>query len=261
MTPITGYHVIEAALARGGAGGVLLVGRASPRIERLADAAARRGIAVKRVALGELDRHAPRDEHRGVVLLAPEGARPAASLREVAERAGEQSLVLLMDTVTDPRNLGAIVRSADLFGVDAIVTTHRRSAHETQAVRTTSAGAVEWVPIVSVANLAQAVSTLKEAGFWVYGAEAGGEDPAGVDLRGRVALALGAEGGGLHRLVRESCDRLLGIPASGHVDSFNVSVAAAILMYEVRRQQRRSAGAANRKPGADSGDQPPGDAR
>jgi 23S rRNA (guanosine2251-2'-O)-methyltransferase len=257
MTPITGYHAIEAALERGGAGGVLLVGRSSARIERLAGLAAKRGIAVKRVALGDLDRHAPRDEHRGAVLLASEGPRPASSLREVAERGGEQSLVLLMDAVTDPRNLGAIVRSADLFGVDAIVTTHRRSAHETQAVRTTSAGAVEWVPIVSVSNLAQAISTLKQAGYWIYGAEAGGDDPASVDLRGRVALAVGAEGGGLHRLVRESCDRLLGIPASGHVDSFNVSVAAAILMYEVRRQQRVPAGPAG---GKARGGGPPRDA-
>jgi len=238
MTPITGIHAIEAAIAGGLSTGVLLVARDSPRIARVADLAARGGLAVKRVPLEELDRHAPRDEHRGLVLLAPETVRPATSLRDVVGKAGDQSLVLLLDAVTDPRNLGAIVRSADLFGVDAIVTRHRRSAHETQAVRTTSAGAVEWVPLISVANLAQAVSLLKEESYWVYGADAGGEDPALIDLRGRVALLLGAEGSGLHRLLRESCDRLLGIPASGHVDSFNVAVAAAILMYEVRRQQR-----------------------
>ena len=239
MIPVTGYHAIEGAIARGCAGGVLLVGRSSPRIERVADLAARRGLAVKRVEIDDLDRHAARDEHRGLVLLAPEAARAAASLREVAAKAGDRSLVLVLDAVTDPRNLGAIVRSADLFGADAVVTPHRRSAHETQAVRTTSAGAVEWVPIVSVSNLAQAISTLKEGGYWVYGAEAQGEDPAGVDLDGRVALVLGAEGSGLHRLIRESCDRMLGIPTAGHVDSFNVAVAAAILMYEVRRQQRQ----------------------
>lgn len=242
MTPITGYHAIEAAITGGLSGAVLLVARASPRIERLADLAARRGTAVKQVPVEELDRHAPRDEHRGVVLMAPEGTRPAVSLRDVVERSGDRSLVLLLDAVTDPRNLGAIVRSADLFGADAIVTPRRRSVHETQAVRTTSAGAVEWMPVISVANLSQAISLLKEARYWVYGAEARGEDPAGVDLRGRVALVLGAEGGGLHRLVRESCDGLLGIPASGHVDSFNVAAAAAILMYEVRRQQRARSG-------------------
>jgi 23S rRNA (guanosine2251-2'-O)-methyltransferase len=106
-------------------------------------------------------------------------------------------------------------------------------------VRTTSAGAVEWVPMISVSNIAQTIAALKDAGYWIYGAEAEGDDPAGVDLVGRVAIVLGAEGSGLHRLIRESCDRLLGIPTSGHVDSLNVAVAAAILMYEVRRQQRQ----------------------
>jgi 23S rRNA (guanosine2251-2'-O)-methyltransferase len=238
MTVVTGHHAIDATLRRGASGGTLLVGRSTPRIEELAVLAAAGGVAVKRVAAGELDRHAPRDAHRGVVLLAPEQRRAATTLREVAQGASDSSLVLFLDEVTDPRNLGAIVRSADLFGADAVVTTHRRSAHETQAVRTTSVGAVEWVPVISVSNLAQAIATLKEAGYWVYGAEAGGEDPATVDLGGRCALVLGAEGRGLRRLVKESCDRLLGIPAEGHVGSFNVSAAAAILMYEVRRQQR-----------------------
>jgi 23S rRNA (guanosine2251-2'-O)-methyltransferase len=238
MTVVTGHHAIDAALRRGASGGTLLVGRSTPRIEELAALAAAGGVAVKRVAAAELDRHAPRDAHRGVVLLAPEQQRAATTLREVAQGASDTSLVLFLDEVTDPRNLGAIVRSADLFGADAVVTTHRRSAHETQAVRTTSVGAVEWVPVISVSNLAQAIATLKDAGYWVYGAEAGGEDPAGVDLGGRCALVLGAEGTGLRRLVRESCDRLLGIPTEGHVGSFNVSAAAAILMYEVRRQQR-----------------------
>ncbi len=239
MIPITGYHAIEAAIERGCEGCVLLVARSSQRIERVAELAARRGLTIRRVELAELDRHAGRDEHRGLALLVQEAPRSAPSLRDVVERAGDRSLVLLLDAVTDPRNLGAVVRSADLFGVDAILTPHRRSAHETQAVRTTSAGAVEWVPIISVANLAQAISTLKGSGYWVYGAEAQGDDPAGVDLVGRVALVLGAEGSGLHRLIRESCDRLLGVPTSGHIGSLNVAAAAAILMYEVRRQQRQ----------------------
>lgn len=239
MTAVTGYHAIEAVIARGCAGAVLLVGRASPRIARVAQLARQRGLVVRQAAMEDLDRHADRREHRGLVLLAPEHPRAAASLRDAVQRAGEESLVLLLDAVTDPRNLGAILRSADLFAADAVVTPHRRSAHETQAVRTTSAGAVEWVPLISVANLAQAIATLKEAGYWVYGADPRGEDPAQVDLRGRVALVLGAEGSGLHRLVRESCDRLIGIPTSGHVDSLNVAAAAAVLMYEKRRQQRR----------------------
>jgi 23S rRNA (guanosine2251-2'-O)-methyltransferase len=238
MAEVTGHHAIEAALRRGASGGTLLVGRSTPRIEQLAALAAGSGVAVKRVAMTDLDRHAPRDAHRGVLLIAPEQQRAATTLRDVAQGASESSLVILLDEVTDPRNLGAVVRSADLFGVDAVITTHRRSAHETQAVRDTSVGAVEWVPVISVSNLAQAIATLKDAGYWVYGAEAGGEDPAAVDLRGRCVLVFGAEGTGLRRLVRESCDRLLGIPTAGHVGSFNVSAAAAILMYEVRRQQR-----------------------
>ena len=127
--------------------------------------------------------------------------------------------------------------SADQFGVDIVVIPSRRSAQENQTVSKVSSGASEYVPLAVVPNIASALEMLKESGFWIFGADAEGELTDGLDLKGKVCIVMGSEGAGLHRLVREKCDFLISIPASGHVDSFNVSVAAGILLFEARRQQ------------------------
>ena len=230
---------------------------------------------MRRVQRAELDALAGTAEHRGAGLLpagglgavkpalsgakpALSGAKPAlggarssdlparrpppaaraASLRErLAEISSPSALILLLDEISDPRNLGAILRSADQFRVELVILPTRRAARETQAVVQTSAGASLYVPVASVPNLAAGLEAAKEAGFWVYGADLGGRRLDSVSFEGRVALVLGSEGAGLRRLVRERCDALVRIPSGGHVDSLNVSVAAGILMYEIRRQQ------------------------
>lgn len=260
---VTGFHAIEESLRRE-TQGELLVCRASPRIAELEEAARRAGVPVRRVDRRELDRLAGGAEHRGVGLwLARTPADPAGSSPEPAPRPADRSagttagepkpagalkerlgaitgstaLVLLLDQINDPHNLGAILRSADQFGAELAVIPSRRAAHETQTVLKTSSGASLYVPVLSVPNLTVGLELAKEAGFWVYGADLQGRRADEVRFEGRVALVLGSEGSGLRRLVRERCDRLVRIPTRGHVDSLNVSVAAGILMHEIRRQQ------------------------
>jgi 23S rRNA (guanosine2251-2'-O)-methyltransferase len=146
-------------------------------------------------------------------------------------------LVLLLDEITDPHNLGAILRSADQFSVDLVVIPQSHSVKLTGSVAKVSSGASAWVATCPVTNLLRAMEQLKKAGYWLYGADKEGERADSVDLAGNIGIVMGSEGKGLRRLVMEGCDGIIRIPSSGHVDSFNVSVAAGILMYEVRRQQ------------------------
>ncbi len=257
---VYGFHAVEEML-RKSAGGTLYLARSDPRarsIQELAHAAATR---VTRVSSRELDRMCGTAGHQGVALrpdrpeavheegaLAPSssrgaavaGPRPAprpATAEAIRALGGQRALVLLLDEITDPHNFGAILRTADQFAVDLVVTSQRKSARDSQTVLKTSAGASLHVPVAVVANLAQAMKVCKEEGFWVYGAALEGELPQEGQFDGRVALVLGSEGRGLRRLVRERCDALVRIPTAGHVDSLNVSVAAGVLLYEVRRQQ------------------------
>lgn len=235
---ICGYHAVEESL-RSGTRGVLLISRSDPRAEPLQVLAQAKRIASKKVTVKELDRICGHDRHQGVVLL-PEPSRSPVKrdLREALKTiGGSNPLILLLDELNDPHNLGAILRSADQFAVDLVVTTVRRSVSETPAVIRASAGASRYVPIIAVANLVQAIDLCKSRDYWIYGADAGGLSLDKQTFQGPVALVMGGEHRGLRRLVRERCDLLVRIPAGGHVDSFNVSVAAGILLYEVRRQQ------------------------
>jgi len=238
---VLGFHAIEESLRRGGRGELLLC-RRNARIARLEELAARSGVPVRTLGRQELDRIAGA-EHRGAVLRLEELPGPAsgpgagALAERLAAVPGTTALLLLLDGLSDPHNLGAILRSADQFAVDLLVLTSRRSVRETETVLRTSAGASLYVPVATVPNLVRAMEAAKKVGFWIYGADLGGERLDNVRFEARTALVLGAEGSGLRRLVRERCDALVRIPARGHVDSFNVSVAAGILMYEIRRQQ------------------------
>jgi 23S rRNA (guanosine2251-2'-O)-methyltransferase len=147
------------------------------------------------------------------------------------------ALVLFLDEIQDPQNLGAVLRSADQLAVDFVVVPSRRSASEPGAVLRSSAGASAHVTLVEVANLVQAIRLCQQAGIWIYGADIRGRRLEQLAFAGRVGLVMGSEGSGLRRLVKDSCDELVRIPARGHVDSFNVSVAAGIMLYEIRRQQ------------------------
>jgi 23S rRNA (guanosine2251-2'-O)-methyltransferase len=236
---VYGFHSIEEALEKGAGTGTLLISREGQRIERIRQLAEHKGVPVSEVDDSELTRLCGSDAHRGVMLVLerPTASQKSSLKHHLAALESETSLVLVLDGITDPQNLGAILRSADQFGVELVILPSRRSAQESQTVSKVSSGASEYVPLAVVANIVQSLELLKEKGFWIYGADAEGQLTGGLDLKGKVCIVMGSEGTGLHRLVKEKCDFLISIPAAGHVDSFNVSVAAGILLFEARRQQ------------------------
>ena len=199
----------------------------------VAAAAAAFGVFVKEVSHARVDELARGRAHQGVV--ARVGPYPYSGLAEIL--AAPSPLLVVLDGVTDPRNLGAVLRAADGAGAGGVVIPKDRAVDVTAAAVKASAGASEHVPVARETNLRRAVDRIKEAGVWVYAAEVGGTAYTEVDLSGPIALVLGSEGRGVRRLVREGCDGALSIPMLGSVGSLNVSVAAAVLLYEARRQR------------------------
>ena len=235
---LTGYRAIEEVLGSHQPGMKLLVAERSPRVAKLVSLARDNGVPLQTVTRAELRRIAG-DRARDCVLQAPPGSmRSLTTLADIVRDDDEPApLIVVLDHVTDPHNFGAILRSADQFGADGVIIPERRSVDLTPVVMQSSAGTAAHVPLVRVPNLPAALEQLKRAGYWVYAAHMDGQAAPGIDLRGRVALVLGAEGRGLSRLVAERADVMIRIPGRGHADSFNVSVAAGILLYEIRRQQ------------------------
>ncbi|HYG88883.1 MAG TPA: 23S rRNA (guanosine(2251)-2'-O)-methyltransferase RlmB [Azospirillum sp.] len=176
--------------------------------------------------------------HQGVVLDA--GPLPEVGIEEVCVQAGSDSnaLVVVLDQVTDPHNVGAVLRSASAFGAKAVLVTERHAPEVTGVLAKSASGALEAVPLVRVTNLVRALGELQQAGFWCVGlAESGKRTLAELDLSGRTAIVLGAEGSGLRRLTMERCDEIVRLPTQGPVGSLNVSNAAAVSLYEVARRR------------------------
>lgn len=184
----------------------------------------------------------PYKAHQGVVAFGEPFAYTTLEEAIAERRPDRPALFVILDHVTDPHNVGAIIRSAECAGATAVILPERRAAGVNATVRKSSAGAAAFVPIARVANIAQAIRTLKKAGIWVYGAALGeGAKPyTSLDLTGDVALVIGAEGEGIAPLVRRECDALLEIPVLGNVQSLNASVAAGILLYEAVRQREEA---------------------
>jgi len=175
--------------------------------------------------------------HQGIIAMVPDVEYVSIEdILDGAKAAGEAPFVIVLQEISDPHNLGSILRSACCAGAHGIIIPKRRAASVTSAVSKASAGAVEYVKVAKVANIATAITELKKAGLWVAGADMAGEAMDRVDLCGPLALVIGSEGEGLGRLVKESCDHLVRIPMSGPIDSLNAAVAAAVLMFEKRRQ-------------------------
>ena len=207
-------------------------------VERLATAA---GASVEYVARQRLDSMSERGAHQGIIALADE--HPYTPLATVLEKSAAKgaSLVVVLDHVTDPGNLGAVLRSAEVAGAEAVIVPKRRTAAVTSAAYKSSAGAIAWLPLVQD-NLAQAFEKLKAAGYWIAGADASSATLAfDAPMDGRLVIVLGAEGEGLSRLTRERCDFLVSLPVAGHVDSLNVAQAATVLAFEWVRRTRGQA--------------------
>lgn len=205
------------------------------KLQKVIAEAKKAGVAVRQLPPEQVDRLAGRGVHNGVVAEVSAGGY--ADFDDVVEREGT-SFVVILDGITDPQNLGAILRVADGFGVDLVVLPEHDSVGLTPVAVKASAGASQWVPVAQVTNLSRTIERLQKGGYWVYGAAGGGDAPSAIDFTGKVALVLGNEGKGIRRNVLEHCDRIVTIPMRGHLESLNVATAAAVLCYEVRRAQQ-----------------------
>jgi 23S rRNA (guanosine2251-2'-O)-methyltransferase len=234
---VYGINAVGEALRAGRVRRLRLAQRDDERVRRLLDEAAARGVTVTRVAREVLDREAGGRPHQGVV--AELAALPEATLEELARIGERPPLIVVLDGVEDPQNVGAIVRTIDVAGATGLVRQTRRAAPLDGAAAAASAGAVNYVPVAEVVNIARALEDLKELGVWTVGLDADSKTPYyELDLTVPTALVVGAEGHGLRRLVRERCDFMAAIPMAGHVSSLNVSVAAAIVLFDAVRQRR-----------------------
>jgi 23S rRNA (guanosine2251-2'-O)-methyltransferase len=234
---IYGINSVLEALRAGRVRQIQVADYTGDRLMRLLDEAAARGVPIRRVARDVLERAAERRPHQGIV--ADVSGPPSVTLDELARDAGAPPLIVVLDEVEDPQNVGAILRSVDAAGGSGVVRQTRRAAPLTGAAAKASAGAVHHVRVADVVNVARALEELKTLGVWVVGLDAAGERPYyELDLSLPTALVVGAEGHGLRRLVRERCDLVAAIPMGGHVSSLNVSAAAAIVLFEAVRQRR-----------------------
>jgi 23S rRNA (guanosine2251-2'-O)-methyltransferase len=243
-----GFHAVTARLSRD----PLTISRIYVKRDRRdarADAAValaqKTGIVVEPVDGDRLDSLAGHARHQGIVAMASP-ARPVTDIDDVIEGLppADPPFLLVLDGVQDPHNLGACLRSADAFGVHAVIVPRDRAAGVNATVAKVASGAADTIPVVAVTNLARTLRHLKERGVWLVGADADApESVVDADLTGPIAWVLGAEGSGLRRLTRELCDRIVGIPLSGMVGSLNVSVATGICLYATRAQRLRAVAA------------------
>ncbi|HEX9188509.1 MAG TPA: 23S rRNA (guanosine(2251)-2'-O)-methyltransferase RlmB, partial [Vicinamibacteria bacterium] len=216
---------------------LVVKGLRSRRLSEAIRRATRLGIPIRFEMRETLDRMSAGVPHQGVIAVVSE--KPVLSLEGLLDAAHDPALLVVLDGVEDPRNLGAILRTAEAAGADGVLLPERHSAGLSETVARASAGALEHVRVARVGNLVQALEALKARGVWVVGFDAAGTERwDAVDLSRPVALVLGGEGRGIRRLVREHCDHLVSIPHFGHVSSLNVSVAAGVALYEAVRQRR-----------------------
>lgn len=237
---IIGRNAVSEALRSERAIDTLLVvrGERNGSIGRILAECREKKIVIKEVDKKKLDFMCGQGNHQGVAAYA--AAHEYAEVEDIlalAEERGESPFIIVCDGIEDPHNLGAIIRTAETAGAHGIIIPKRRNASLTWAVGKASAGAVEYMPVARVGNLASALDELKEKGIWVYSADMDGKNWCETDFAGGVALVIGSEGNGVSRLIREKSDFIVSLPMKGKITSLNASVAAGILMYEVSRQR------------------------
>ena len=256
MTILTGFHAIEEQIRSliknktNSSEYELCYSKAGPRVKKILGFAKDNGIESIQKTEKELNDlvstlHETSQDHRGLVLvLKNEKASESqkfvefdAFLAELIAKKKDGITIVILDTVTDPHNVGAVLRNCDQFGASLLVVPEHGSVFEGDVVARSSAGAASWVPITVVSNLVRTVEKLQAAGFWTYAATAGGTPAHELDLTGNTAIVLGSEGAGISRLLSEKCDSIISIPTCGKLDSLNVSVATGVLLYEIYRQR------------------------
>lgn len=245
MDRLTGIHAVREALEAGRAFDRIVIakGRQDSRVEEIVQAARARNISVRFEDRGQLDRLVDSKDHQGIVALV--AARAAGTLDEILAAAnagtgrGEKGLIVLLDGVEDPHNLGAVIRTALAAGAHGVVIPERRAAGLTDTVARASAGALAHLAVAKVTNLVRTMEELKEAGYWLVGLdERGDKNYTDVDYTSPTGIVLGGEGKGLHELTRKRCDFVVSLPTTGPVKSLNVSVAAGVVLFEALRQRK-----------------------
>ena len=207
-----------------------------PIIKKAKDA----GIIIQEVERAKLDQIAEGENHQGVIAYV--SAYDYVSVKDILDKAREKNeppFVIICDKITDPHNLGAILRTANCVGAHGVIIPKRNSVGLNSVVAKTQAGAVEYTPVAKVTNIANTIDSLKDEGLWIAAADMDGQEMYDIDLKGSLGLVIGSEGEGISRLVREKCDFIASIPMAGEINSLNASVAAGVLMYEALRQRRK----------------------
>ncbi len=237
MSIAYGIHAVLEALTAGGVEKVCVErGQRNPRVQEILDLSRQKNVPFAFEERAWLDRKAGGERHQGVLCYISEMA--TYDVEEILAQAGSPGLVLILDGIEDPHNLGAILRSAEVAGTDGVFIPQRRSAQLSATAIKASAGAASHLKVARITNTARLLEQMKEAGYWITGFDAESGRPMWeLDFSTPTALVLGSEGSGLHRLVRDKCDFLASIPMRGRVASYNVSVAAGIALYEVLRQR------------------------
>ena len=237
---IVGRNPVLEALKSGRSINKILLSKTSHGTEEIIRLAKSKGVVFEFVERSVLDRGARDTKHQGVVaFVSPAKYVEIEDLLAIAQSKNEMPFIVLLDGVEDPQNLGAILRTAESAGVHGVIIPKRRAASPNETVSKTSAGAVEYIPIARVNNLNEAIRKLKDNRVWIFGLDEDAETEfTKADFKLSLGLVLGGEGKGLSRLVKENCDFLVKIPMFGKIPSLNVSVSAALAMYEVVRQRR-----------------------
>jgi len=240
MALVYGIHAVEEALKAGSPRIERICverGQRSPRIQQIIDLAREKHVPFSFEEKSWLDRKAEGERHQGVLCYVAE--MPTLEIENLIEQACAPGLIVVLDGIEDPHNLGAIIRSAEVSGADGLILPARRSAGLSATAMKSSAGAATHVKIARAANVANCLELLKRNGYWIVGMAGESRTPVWeADFKLPTALVLGNEGNGLHRLVKDRCDFLVSIPVRGRIDSHNVSVAAGIALYEALRQRK-----------------------
>lgn len=262
---VTGFHAIEESVnaiqksKKNPQNVKLFYSKVGPRVKKILATAKEAGVSSVQVENSKLDdlvKDLPSalQDHRGIVLQKDVKNKENSSANYVEFdswlKQAEQSFlsekksitVVVLDKITDPHNVGAIIRSCDQFGVSLVVIPEHKSSNDIEnndVIARSSAGASAWVPVAIVNNLVRTVEKLKESGFWVYGADAGGETCGKIDFAEKTVLIMGSEGQGISQLLEKQCDTIVSIPTCGKIDSLNVSVATGVLLYEIFRRKNK----------------------
>lgn len=235
---IYGIHAVEAALRKQPQNILQLFvqqGRNDKRVQRILSLAKNNGVSLQAISNDKLKEKCPKARHQGVVAEIRRTKSDSVSLDAILQK--DKLLLLVLDEVQDPHNIGACLRSADAAGVDAVIVSKNRSPALNAVIRNVASGAAETVPYIMVSNLARALEKIREANVWVVGtAGDAGQTIYDAAAGERMALVMGSEGRGMRRLTREACDELVSIPMAGSVESLNISVATAVCLFEIRRQ-------------------------